>query len=368
MDIGIPTEVKAGEARVGLAPGAVAELVAAGHRLRVQAGAGMGSGFSDEEYRRAGATLVEAASEAWAAELVVKVKEPQREEVPFMREGQMLFTYLHLAAIPALAREILDTGVTAIAYETVTGKGGELPLLTPMSEVAGRLSIQAGCYHLQSTQGGRGLLLGGVPGVPPAEVVVIGGGVVGLQAARMAQALGARVTVFDTSLPRLRYLDTIFRGQVVCEFALRDSLLARVEKADLVVGAVLVPGAAAPRLLQREDVARMRPDSVLVDVAIDQGGCFATSHPTTHENPVYREEGVIHYCVANIPSAVARTSTAALTHATLPYVAALAEQGRGRLLEDPHLAAGVNLHAGAVTHKAVAAAVDLPFRALEQTL
>lgn len=368
MDIGIPTEVKPGEARVGLTPAAVAELVAAGHRLLVQAGAGRRSGFSDDDYRGAGAQLVDTAAAAWAAELVVKVKEPQSEEVPLLREGQMLFTYLHLAAVPALARKLVATGVTAIAYETVTGEGGDLPLLTPMSEVAGRLSVQAGCYHLQSTQGGRGLLLGGVPGVPPAEVVIIGGGVVGFQAARMAQALGARVSVFDTSLPRLRYLDTVFRGQVNCEYALRDSLLERVVRADLVVGAVLVPGAAAPRLLSREDVARMRPDSVLVDVAIDQGGCFATSCPTTHEEPVYREAGVIHYCVANIPSAVARTSTAALTHATLPYVTALAGRGRDRLLEDRHLAAGVNLHAGAVTHRAVAAAVDLPFKALGQTL
>lgn len=368
MQIGIPTEIKAGEQRVALTPAAVAELVRTGHELRVQSGSGLGSGYSDADYRAAGADIVAEATTAWGAELVVKVKEPQPEEVRFLREGQMLFTYLHLAAAPQLAGQLRQSGVTAIAYETVTSDSGDLPLLTPMSEVAGRLSIQAGVHHLQSTMGGRGLLLGGVPGVAPADVVVIGGGVVGFQATRMAQALGARVTVFDQSLPRLRYLDTFFRGQVACEYAIRDHLLARIARADLVVGAVLVPGAAAPKLLSREDIATMHEGSVLVDVAIDQGGCFATSRPTTHSEPTYRDEGAIHYCVANLPSAVARTSTAALTHATLPYIATLAQRGLGVLAENTHLAAGVNVHAGEVTHKAVAEAVEAPYQALNTLL
>ncbi|HEY7885640.1 MAG TPA: alanine dehydrogenase [Cellvibrionaceae bacterium] len=363
MKIGIPTELKAGETRVGLMPSAVAELVRAGHSVWVEADAGMECGFSNQQYRDAGAEIAADGAEVYArARLVVKVKEPQPTEVALLNERHLLFTYLHLAAAPELAQSLAATGVTAIAYETVTGEGGDLPLLTPMSEVAGRLSVQAGACHLENSRGGRGVLLGGVPGVAAANVVIIGGGVVGFQAAYMASALGARVRVFDKSLPRLRYLDSLFRARVSCEYATAEPLLAAIADADLVIGAVLVPGAKAPQILSREDIASMPCGSVIVDVAIDQGGCFATSKATTHQQPTYVERGVVHYCVANMPSAVGRTSTAALSHATLAYVRQLADEGLSACQQNPHLRAGVNLYDGQVTHKAVAEALATSFQ------
>ncbi|WP_339897796.1 alanine dehydrogenase [uncultured Gilvimarinus sp.] len=362
MKIGVPTEIKHDELRVGLTPAAVSELTRDGHEVTVQAGCGVGSGFNDAAYRQAGAHVVESAHAVFStAELIIKVKEPQASECDQLRAGQILFTFLHLAAVPDLADHLLRSGATAIGYETVGSGRGELPLLAPMSEVAGRLAVQAGCYHLESVRGGRGVLLGGVPGVAPANVVIIGGGVVGYQAARMAVGLGARVTVMDTSLPRLRQLDDVFRGAIDAVFATHDSMVRLALSADLLIGAVLIPGASAPRLLERDDILAMQPGSVVVDVAIDQGGCFATSRPTTHEHPTYHVGETLHYCVANIPSAVARTSTLALSHATLPYVQALASGGLAALKHDPWLARGVNVHQGKITHQAVAEALDKPY-------
>ncbi|WP_339615366.1 alanine dehydrogenase [uncultured Gilvimarinus sp.] len=366
MRIGVPTEIKHNELRVALTPSAVLELTRAGHEVTVQAGCGVGSGFSDADYEHSGAQLSDSAEAVFAsAELLVKVKEPQVSECELLRPGQILFTFLHLAAVPDLADHLLASGVTAIGYETVSSAKGDLPLLAPMSEVAGRLAIQAGSFHLESIRGGRGVLLGGVPGVAPATVVIVGGGVVGYNAARMAVGLGARVTILDASLARLRQLDDLFRGAVNCVFATHAALIELVREADLLVGAVLIPGASAPRLLQREDILTMRSGSVVVDVAIDQGGCFATSRPTTHEHPTYRVGDTLHYCVANIPSAVARTSTLSLSHATLPFVQALASDGLGALKNNPYLARGVNVHKGSITHNAVAAALQKPCKEMQ---
>jgi alanine dehydrogenase len=345
MLVGVPKEIKTHEYRVGLVPAAVRELVAHGHRVLVQTGAGAGIGCGDEVYIQAGAEIAEDAAQVFAAaHMIVKVKEPQPAEYSLLRPGQVLFTYLHLAPDPVQTQALLDSGCTAIAYETVTDGQGGLPLLAPMSEVAGRMAVQVGAHCLEKEQGGAGILLGGVPGVAPAQVVVLGGGVVGTNAARLAMGLGARVTIIDKSLPRLRHLDEAFGGRILTRYATLDA-----------IETLLIPGAAAPRLVSAEMVAAMRPGSVIVDVAIDQGGCIATSRPTSHAQPTYVQSGVVHYCVTNMPGAVARTSAFALGHATLPFVLALADKGWARALaEDPHLKAGLNIHSGNVTHEAVA--------------
>ncbi len=360
MLIGVPREIKVHEYRVGLVPAGVGELTAAGHQVIVETGAGEGIGLCDAEYRAAGATIAPNAAEVFAkAQLIVKVKEPQPAECQMLRAGQVLFTYLHLAADPVQARGLMASGSTAIAYETVTRKGA-LPLLTPMSEVAGRMSIQVGANCLQKANGGRGVLLGGVPGVPPAKVVILGGGVAGTHAAEMAVGLRADVTVVDRSVERLRELSSLFGASLRTAYSTAQAVERLVREADLVVGAVLIAGAAAPKLVTRAMVATMQPGSVLVDIAIDQGGCFETSHATTHAQPTFVVEGVVHYCVANMPGAVARTSTFALTNATLPYVRLLADHGWQAALErDPGFASGLNVHAGQITHEAVAQALDL---------
>ncbi|MEL6196415.1 MAG: alanine dehydrogenase, partial [Pseudomonadota bacterium] len=323
MRIGCPTEIKTREYRVGMTPATCREAIAHGHAVTVQAGAGEGAGFPDALYAAAGATLVEDANEVFAtADLIVKVKEPQAAEREKLREGQVLFTYLHLAPDPEQTRDLLDAGCTAIAYETVTHAHGGLPLLAPMSEVAGRLSPQVGAWALQKAHGGRGVLLGGVPGVGPAVVTVIGGGVVGTNAARIAAGMGAEVTVLDRSLARLRHLDEVYGGVFRTRFSTAETTEALVHASDLVIGAVLVPGAAAPKLVRRTQLAGMKPGAVLVDVAIDQGGCFDTSRPTTHDDPIFEVDGIVHYCVANMPGAVSRTATIALTNATMPYLLA----------------------------------------------
>ena len=370
MLVGLPKEIKVHEYRVGLTPGAVRELVHHGHAVLVQTGAGTGIGADDAVYVAAGARIAPDAATVFAqAEMIVKVKEPQPVECAMLRPGQLLFTYLHLAPDPDQAAALLDSGCTAIAYETVTDAHGGLPLLAPMSEVAGRMAIQVGAVALQKASGGRGVLLGGVPGVAPGDVVIIGGGTVGTHAARMAAGLGARVTVLDKSVARLRQLDELFDGRVTTLYATLDALDAAVMAADLVVGAVLVPGAAAPKLVRRAQLARMRPGAVVVDVAIDQGGCFETSRPTTHSDPTYVVDGIVHYCVANMPGAVARTSTYALNNATLPFALALADKGwRRACADDPHLLAGLNVHAGKITHPAVAAALGLPWQAAARVI
>lgn len=361
MRIGVPTEIKNNEFRVAATPAGVAELSLHGHEVLVQAGAGAGSAFTDDEYRAAGATVVDEAAAVWErAETVLKVKEPVAAEYPLLREGQTLFTYLHLAADRPLTTALVESGATAIAYETVQLPDRSLPLLSPMSEIAGRLSAQVGANHLMRANGGRGLLLGGVPGTPKGRVVVIGGGVAGEHAATIALGMGAEVTVFDISLPRLRALDARFDGRVT---TLRSNPLAIAEAvadADLVIGSVLIPGASAPKLVTDAMVAEMRAGSVLVDIAIDQGGCFEGSRPTTHDDPTFAVHDAVYYCVANMPGAVPRTSTIALTNATLPYAVAIADQGWERALEaDPALARGLNVHAGRVTNEAVAAAHGL---------
>jgi alanine dehydrogenase len=365
MLVGVPKEIKTHEYRVGLTTGSVSELIHHGHQVIVETNAGAGIGLSDEMYRRVGAEIVGSAAEVFArADMVVKVKEPQPHECRMLREGQVLFTYLHLAPDPEQTKLLLDSGCVAIAYETVTGSGNTLPLLSPMSEVAGRMSIQAGAHCLEKEQGGSGMLLGGVPGVEAAKVVVIGGGVVGTNAIRMAMGLEAHVTVLDKSLNRLKELDMQFGCMLNTIYATREALERYVVGADLVVGAVLVPGAAAPKLVTEEMVKAMRPGSVLVDVAIDQGGCFETSHATTHANPTYMLHDVVHYCVANMPGAVPRTSAQALNNATLPFVLKLAALGTEAALQaDAHLARGLNIAAGRVTHEAVALATGLPFTA-----
>ncbi|HYH37162.1 MAG TPA: alanine dehydrogenase [Azospirillum sp.] len=363
MRVGVPKEIKNHEYRVGLTPASVRELTGEGHQVLVQAGAGAEIGFSDDDYRRAGADIAATAGEIFAAaEMIVKVKEPQPDECRMLRDGQVLFTYLHLAPDPEQARLLMQSGCTAIAYETVTDRNGRLPLLAPMSEIAGRMAIQVGAVALQKSTGGSGVLLGGVPGVLPGKVLVIGGGVVGANAARMAMGLGADVTIADRSVARLAQLDDLFGPQLKTAFASADALDRLIVDADLVVGAVLVVGAAAPKLVKREQLSRMRRGSVLVDVSIDQGGCFETSHATTHSDPTYVVDGVVHYCVANMPGAVARTSTEALNHATLPFALALANKGWKRALaEDPYLLAGLNVHAGKITHPAVADALGAPY-------
>ena len=362
MRVGVPKEIKDHEYRVGLVPSSVAELVRHGHEVLVERGAGLGAGLDDDLYIAAGARIALDADAVFAdAELVVKVKEPLPAERTRLRRGQVLFTYLHLAPDPEQTRALLASGVTAIAYETVTSPAGGLPLLTPMSEIAGRLAPQVGARYLERTEGGRGVLLGGVPGVPPAEVVVLGGGVSGTHAATIALGMGATVFVVDRSGEALRRIAAQF-PTLRTIFSTHDALAHILRRADLLIGAVLVPGAAAPKLVTRDMVASMKPGSVIVDIAIDQGGCSETSHPTTHSHPTYVEEGVIHYCVTNMPGAVARTSTFALNNATLPFVLALADKGwRQAIADDPHLRNGLNVHAGQLTCRPVAEAQGLAF-------
>ncbi len=362
MRIGVPKEIKNHEYRVGMTPEAVREAVHHGHQVLVQANAGQGIGCDDAAYGAAGAKVVaDAAAVFEAAELIVKVKEPQPTECAMLRRGQTLFTYLHLAPDPVQADGLMRSGCTAIAYETITDERGGLPLLAPMSEVAGRMAIQVGAVALQKANGGRGVLLGGVPGVAPGQVAVIGGGVVGTHAARMAAGLGAEVTILDKSLSRLRQIDEVFGGRILTQYATLDATEAAVQGADLVIGAVLVPGAAAPKLIKRAQLSRMKPGAVIVDVAIDQGGCFETSRATTHAEPTYVVDGIVHYCVANMPGAVPRTSTFALGNATLPFILALAAKGwRRACADDAHLAAGLTVHEGAITHAAVAQGLGKP--------
>lgn len=364
MRVGVPKEIKNHEYRVGLVPAGARELVNAGHEVFVQAGAGSGIGVEDADYLAVGAKVLGTAKEVFdAAELVVKVKEPQLEECRMMRAGQTLFTYLHLAPDPEQAKALLQSGVTAIAYETVGSPDGSLPLLTPMSEVAGRMSVQVGAATLQKANGGRGVLLGGVPGVPPAKVVILGGGVSGTSAAEMAVGLRADVTVVDSSLKKLRALDAVFGGRLKTCASTADAVESLVQDADLVIGAVLVAGAAAPKVVTREMVRKMKPGAVIVDISIDQGGCVETSRPTTHANPTFVVDGVVHYCVTNMPGAVPRTSTFALTNATLPYVKALAKHRTEEALAlDPYLAQGLNVHAGAIAHEIVARDLGMPYR------
>ncbi len=358
MQIGVPKEIKNNEYRVGLTPAGVRELSERGHHILVQQNAGLGIGFTDADYLQAGAKIATAAKHIFdTAELIIKVKEPQPEECLMLRENQILFTYLHLAPDPQQTKLLLQSGATAIAYETVSDEKGGLPLLAPMSEVAGRLSAQEGAACLKKAQGGSGVLMGGVPGVAPAKVCVIGGGVVGLNAAQIAMGMGADVTILDRSLTRLKQLDETYCGRIKTLYSTRESLEQQLAQSDLVVGAVLIPGASAPKLVTRDMLHLMKRGSVLVDVAIDQGGCFETSKPTTHENPSYVVEGIVHYCVANMPGAVARTSTLALTNATMPYVLALADKGLNALLENEYFLQGLNIHQGLVTCDAVAKAL-----------
>ena len=359
MRIGVPKEIKNHEYRVGLTPASVAELSAAGHQVFVQTQAGMGIDFSDADYVEAGATIVATAADTFAnADMIVKVKEPQAVEIAMLEARHTLFTYLHLAPDPEQAKGLMKSGATCIAYETVTANNGSLPLLKPMSEVAGRMSVQVGAHYLEKEQGGRGVLLGGVPGVPPARVAILGGGVSGVNAAQMAVGMRADVTIYDINNDRLAELDMFFSSQIKTAYASKAAIAAAVARAHLVIGAVLVPGAAAPKLVTREMLRTMKRGSVLVDIAIDQGGCFETSHATTHDNPVFVEEGVIHYCVANMPGAVARTSAFALNNATLPFALRLANHGaQGAMAADPHLANGLNVMSGKIMHKAVADAL-----------
>jgi alanine dehydrogenase len=363
MLVGVPREIKAQEYRVGLTPSSVREYVAAGHSVLVERGAGSGIGASDEIYQRAGAEIAPAAEDVFRrAEMIVKVKEPQPVEWWQLREGQILFTYLHLAPDREQAEGLLASGCTAVAYETVTDDRGGLPLLAPMSEVAGRLSIEAAASALKKPAGGRGLLIGGVPGVEPARIVVIGGGIVGTQAARMAIGLGAEVSILDRSLPRLKELDDMFAGRVRTRFSTIEALDQEIAAADVVIGAVLIPGAAAPKLVTRSMLKTMKKGAVIVDVAIDQGGCFETSHPTTHDNPTFEVDGVIHYCVANMPGAVPVTSSHALNNATLRFGLTLASEGLSGIRRDPHLRDGLNIHRGKVTCEAVAKSLQLPYQ------
>ncbi len=359
MNIGVPKEIKNQEYRVGLTPGGVRELVGYGHRVLVETGAGAGIGVSDADYQHAGAIVLAQAEAIFAeADMIVKVKEPQPIECQFLRPGQIIFTYLHLAADLALAERLMNAGVVAIAYETITDHKGGLPLLQPMSEIAGRMSIQVGATALEKTHGGAGVLLPGVPGVPPGHVVIIGGGVVGTQAARVALGLGAQVTVLDKSLVRLAELDAHYGARLQTLYSTTENLENILIGADLVIGAVLIPGASAPKLVRRDMLAHMRPGSVLVDVAIDQGGCFETSRATTHDQPTYIVDNIVHYAVANMPGAVPNTSTYALTHATLPYIIRLANLGwRDAARQDPHLSAGINICKGQIKHPAVAGAL-----------
>jgi len=365
MRVGVPKEIKVHEYRVGLTPDAVVELVGRGHSVVVEANAGAGVDFSDADYVAAGATIEASARKVFeGADLVVKVKEPQLHECAWLKPSQTLFTYLHLAADKPQAEALMGSGATCIAYETVTDAKGGLPLLRPMSEVAGRMSVQVGAHYLEKAQGGRGVLLGGVPGVAPAKVAILGGGVSGVHAAEMATGLRADVTIYDISTLRLAELDHVFAGKAKTAFASKAAIAAAVREADLVIGAVLVPGAAAPKLVTRSMLKTMKRGAVLVDIAIDQGGCFETSRATTHDQPVFVEEGIVHYCVANMPGAVARTSTQALNNATLPFVLAIADLGAERAMAaDPHLAQGLNIAKGTIRHAAVAEALALQFAA-----
>ncbi|MGL4319677.1 MAG: alanine dehydrogenase [Paracoccaceae bacterium] len=362
MHIGCPKEIKPQEFRVGMTPNAVREAVAHGHTVSVETNAGTGAGFADADYTAAGAKIIATADEVFAkADMIVKVKEPQAAERKRLREGQLLFTYLHLAPDPDQTHDLLASGVTAIAYETVTDDRGGLPLLAPMSEVAGRLSPQVGAWTLQKANGGRGVLLGGVPGVAPGRVLVIGGGVVGTHAAKVAAGMGADVTVLDRSLVRLRYLDDVFGSQFKNGYASAGAIHELACQADLIIGAVLVPGATAPKLISRAQLKDLKPGAALVDVAIDQGGCFETSRATTHQDPIYDVDGIMHYCVANMPGAVARTSTLALGNATMPFMLALADKGwKKACADDKHLLNGLNTHAGKLTFAAVGEALGLP--------
>jgi len=363
MHVGVPKEIKIHEYRVGLTPPSVAELTASGHAVTVETGAGSGIDFTDADYVAAGATVVDSAAAVFAAaDMIVKVKEPQIDECAMLRPGQVLFTYLHLAPDPDQANALIKSGATCIAYETVTDRLGGLPLLRPMSEVAGRMSVQVGAHYLEKEQGGRGILLGGVPGVAPGRVAILGGGVSGVNAAQMAVGLRADVTIYDISTARLAEIDEMFEGRVKTVFSSKAAIEAAVASAHVVIGAVLIPGAAAPKLVTRDMLKLMKRGSVLVDIAIDQGGCFETSHATTHQDPVYTIDGIIHYCVANMPGAVARTSTFALNNATLPFALRLAKLGaEGAMAADPHLAAGLNVMAGKIRHAAVAEALGMEF-------
>ena len=363
MRVGVPKEIKNNEYRVGLTPASVAELVAHGHEVFVETKAGSGIDFSDEAYEKVGAKILPTAAEIFAnSDMIVKVKEPQPVEISMLAPRHLLFTYLHLAADKPQAEGLMKSGATSIAYETVTSNSGALPLLKPMSEVAGRMSVQVGAHYLEKEQGGRGVLLGGVPGVAPAKVAILGGGVAGINAAQMATGLRADVTIYDINNDRLAELDMHFGSQIKTAFASKAAIAHAVTEAELVIGAVLVPGAAAPKLVTRAMLKTMKRGSVLVDIAIDQGGCFETSKPTTHEDPVYVIDGVVHYCVANMPGAVARTSTFALNNATLPFALKLANLGaEAAMAEDPHLANGLNVSGGKIRHLAVAEALDLPY-------
>ncbi len=363
MRVGVPREIKPDEYRVGLTPTAVREYVSHGHEVVVEAGAGVGAGYGDALYVRAGAQIAPDAEAVFAgAQLIVKVNEPQAVEWARLTPAHILFTYLHLAPDPAQAEGLLKSGCAAIAYETVTDPQGGLPLLAPMSEVAGRIAVFSAGETLLKHNGGMGLLIGGVPGVPPARIVVLGGGVVGMNAARMAAGLGAEVVIVERSIPRMRELDNMFQGRVLTRYSTQDAVDEEVLKADVVVGAVLTAGASAPKLVRREHLAKMKPGSVLVDVSIDQGGCFETSRPTTHKDPTYTVDGVVHYCVANMPGAAPRTSSEALVHATLPFGLQLADQGLDALKKNRHLAKGLNVLAGELTHPAVAEALGKPFK------
>ncbi len=363
MHVGVPKEIKIHEYRVGLTPPSVAELTASGHTVTVETGAGSGIDFTDDDYVAAGATIAATAAEVFGrADMIVKVKEPQLNECAMLRPGQVLFTYLHLAPDPEQAKALIASGATCIAYETVTDRNGGLPLLRPMSEVAGRMAVQVGAHYLEKEQGGRGILLGGVPGVAPGRVAILGGGVSGVNAAQMAVGLRADVTIYDISTARLAEIDEMFEGRVKTVFSSKAAIEAAVASAHVVIGAVLIPGAAAPKLVTRDMLKLMKRGSVLVDIAIDQGGCFETSHATTHQDPVYVVDGIIHYCVANMPGAVARTSTFALNNATLPFALRLAKLGaEGAMAADPHLAAGLNVMAGKIRHAAVAEALGMEF-------
>ena len=370
MKIGVPKEIKNNEYRVGLTPASVRELTARGHSVLVENNAGAEIGLANAQYTAAGAEIIADAASIFArADMIVKVKEPQPEECAMLRPGQILYTYLHLAPDPEQTAALIKSGAICIAYETITGAGGGLPLLAPMSEVAGRMAIQAGAAHLEKSKGGMGVLLGGVPGVAAGRVVVLGGGVVGYNAALIAVGIGAEVTVIDRSIDRLRWLDTHFGNRIRTLYSTAENIETSVSAADLIIGAVLVPGAAAPHLISRRQLRDIRPGSVLVDVAIDQGGCFETSRPTTHADPIYSVDGIVHYCVANMPGAVARTSTFALNNATLPYVLALADKGyRQALGDDPHLRNGLNVHRGQLTCAPAAEALALPWVAAATAL
>ena len=370
MIIGLPKEIKDNEYRVGLTPAGVRALTEAGHQVIVEKNAGEGSGFEDILYQRAGAKMIDSADDVWAtAEMIVKVKEPIAPEYPRMRDGQLLFTYLHLAPDRELTKQLLERKVSGIAYETITDRRGTLPLLTPMSEVAGRMAIQVGAHYLEKMSGGRGILLGGVPGVPAARVVIIGGGVVGTNAAKIAVGMGAHVTIIDNNLDRLRELDDIFLSKIATLASSAYMIHDAISNSDLIIGAVLVPGAAAPKLVTQSMLKDVPNGAVIVDVAVDQGGCIETTHPTTHSNPTYYVEGVLHYCVANMPGAVPRTSTFALTNATLAYTLKLANKGfLEAITTDPGLKEGVNTYAGHCTYEAVASAQGIPFTPLDQLI